>query len=287
MIFVPSTRRRLGRGFVWALAALLLGLLLPGIPVTSQTTDLPTTEAFRGIVQPVRQVTLNAPLEGVLAELRVNEGDSIAAGAPLLTMDDGVQKAMVQTGRLAADRQSDVEHARLVLAEAQIMLERIEAAFAASAANEWEVRKQRLQRDQAQAQLQSKLDDIDAAKARLRLEEERLARYTLTAPFAARVVTVQTERGATLTQRDPILTLADLSELEAVVHVAAPLYGRLTLGQAIELQADPPVTARLQARVKTLDPIIDPASQTFRCVLSIPNPEGRLPAGFTVTLRVP
>ena len=49
--------------------------------------------------------------------------------------------------------------------------------------------------------------------------------------------------------------------------------------------AGPPANGEVTAVLDTIDPVIDPASQTFRCVFTIDNREARMPAGFTVSME--
>ena len=89
-----------------------------------------------------------------------------------------------------------------------------------------------------------------------------------------------------LNETDKILILADLDPLEAQLNLPVQMYGKLTVGETYTLVADDLIGGELKGRLKTISPIIDTASQTFRCVFSIPNPGLRLPAGFTVHLKV-
>ena len=118
-----------------------------------------------------------------------------------------------------------------------------------------------------------------------RLEEQRRARYDIRAPFDGTVISILSEAGAMLSETDRILGLAQLDPLEARLNLPVELFGQLTIGQRYTLLADEPINGELVGTLKTVSPIIDTASQTFLCVFTIENPEGRLPAGFTVYLR--
>ena len=95
------------------------------------------------------------------------------------------------------------------------------------------------------------------------------------------------ESGALLTSQDPILVLVDHDTLEARVDLPAELYGELELGRTYTLIAEAPVNTELPGTLLGIEPVIDTASRTFRCVFEISNPEAKLPAGFTVFLAWP
>ncbi|MHC4107327.1 MAG: hypothetical protein ACYSTY_04490, partial [Planctomycetota bacterium] len=74
---------------------------------------------------------------------------------------------------------------------------------------------------------------------------------------------------------------------EAQLNLPIELFGSLKVGERYMLVADDPVNDELAWRLKTVNPIIDTASRTFRCVFSLDNPGAALPAGFTVRLNWP
>ncbi|MFW5682866.1 MAG: efflux RND transporter periplasmic adaptor subunit [Phycisphaeraceae bacterium] len=240
-----------------------------------------------GTAEPNRQVQLNAPVSGVLAEVVPEEGEDVTEGDVLARMDDGVQRAAVTAARLRAEQTAELRRARLAVEESEIQLERFEQAYEKEAASDWEVRRSRLQLRQAQAQLEALQEQRVLAEADLAVERARLERLTLTAPFDGRVVRRPAEPGATLSQSDPVIMLVDLDPLEAKLFLPAEMYGKLKVGERVSLRGNVPVNRRLPARVKTIDPIIDPASGTFRCVLVVDNADVSMPAGFTVTLPWP
>ncbi len=246
-----------------------------------------SVEQFRGLVYPSKQVDLTAPLGGVLKAIEVAEGENVKADRVLAQMDDAIQKVVVEAARMQWESQADIRRAQLELDEAQIMLDRIEDVAKRGAAKEWEVRRTRVQRDLAQVNYDAALRQKKLDKTSLDLELERLSRYQLKAPFDGRVIRTLAEPGATLTEIDKVLSLYALDPLEARLFLPTALYGKLQVGRRYKLSAGDPVNAELVGVLKTVDTVIDPASETFRCVFTIDNPDTKLPSGFTVHLPWP
>jgi RND family efflux transporter MFP subunit len=244
----------------------------------------PRAERLRGVVVPSQQVVLAAPVDGILAEVLVEEGQFVAADQKLLRMDDAVQRLAVEAARLRAESEAPLRSARLAVEEAAILVQRMEEAFAKDAASEWELRRMKLQQEQAQAEYDATLEQQALAQVNLRLEQQRLQRYMLSAPFDALVVRLTAEPGSTMTRGDQIASLIVLNPLEAHIFVPAEQFGRLEVGRSYPLEADAPVNRQIEGRLKTVDRVIDSASQTFRCVFEIDNPDHTMPAGFTVHL---
>lgn len=246
-----------------------------------------TDERFRGLVRPSHQVQLNAPLDGLIGSIDVEEGQSVKAGDLLAKMDDSIQKVALAAARLRAADDSEIRRQKLLLAESDIQLERMVGLEKSGAAQEWEVRRTRLQRDATAAALESAEAQKRLAEENVRLEESRLLRYELRAPFDGTVVRIDTEAGATLTNRDPILTLFNFDPLEAVMFLPVDLYGKLKPGADYRFAAEAPVDRELTGKLKTVEAVIDSASRTFRCVFTIQNSDHSLPAGFTLRLIWP
>jgi RND family efflux transporter MFP subunit len=264
---------------VAAIACVLLGL---GLVVSA------SAEPVEGLVKPSRQVTLGAPLDAIVAEVPVEESQAVTADQVVARMDDELQKVRLASAELQASSEAAVREAELVLAEAQIMLDRAEQAAASDAASEWEVRRAKLQRDQSAAGLDDTRDRLAVARVNVELERELLRKYTLRAPFDGVVLRRHAEAGATLQRGGEIVTLVALDPLEAEFYVPTSFFGALTVGQPVTVGLDADIArwferSAVDGTIKTIDPVSDPASRTFRVVVTIPNPDG-LPAGFSAFL---
>ncbi len=82
----------------------------------------------------------------------------------------------------------------------------------------------------------------------------------------------------------PLITIANLETLEVEMYLPMDRFGSLQVGNRVKVQAAAPVDQELTACVRSVSPVIDSASNTFRCVLLIDNHESQLPVGFSVVL---
>jgi len=251
---------------------------------SSFKSEAPATarEALHGLVVPKREVTMSAPLEGVLMRVYVEEGAIVEKGQDLAVMDERVAAASVKVARLRAEDEESVRYARLALKHAKLRLNLITKSHRAKAATEIEVYEARLIWGQAKAAFEAAIRVKAIATAALDLEIQRLEQHKVAAPFAGRIVRVFAQPGATLTTSDPLLMIVSLTELEAQIHLPLNQLGKLREGEVYRLYADEPVGRVLKASLKMIAPMIDPASQTFRCVFTIDNSDEKLPAGFSI-----
>lgn len=233
-------------------------------------------ERLRGLVVASREVQIGAPLEGQIRHVAVRENTRVKAGDLLVQLDDDLQKEAVAIAEMAITRQ------KLRLEEAQIQVERVLELQKQDSAKDWEVRQRKLARDLEQVEL-------ERAQQALVLEKSRLSKYELRAPFDGVVVKLSPGKddGASVRQGDDILRMIMIEPLEAQMFLPLELYGELEVGRLYELQAGAPVNQKLLGKLKSHTAEVDSASETFRCVFTIDNPGGQLPAGFSVRLVWP
>ena len=205
--------------------ALLLGLATAGVLLLADARSAaqqgPGTQWFRGFVTPSRQVELATPVEEILRTLEVREGDRVEQGQVVAVLDDALQVVIVEAARLRAQSDAAVQSTALEL-------ERVrgpapdDGGLRPGAATDGEVDHVRIAALQAEAALQEAREKQALARVNLRLEEQRLARYRVRAPFDGTVLELLAESGAMLTSEDAILLLVDLDTLEAHLNLPAP-----------------------------------------------------------------
>ena len=254
----------------------------PAVPASPPQWSL--ASPTRGLVRPSQQVVLRSPLAEQLERLHVAEGDHVEAGELLAELDSREQALAVEAARFEAESQGRLRKARLMVEETIFSLERFEDLLEKEAASDLEVRRARLQKRQAEADYELAQERTEQARLQYQLQQARLRRYTIEAPFAGVVHRIHAEPGALLSGEQEIMQVIALDPLHAVVYVPVRAYGELKIGQRYRFQAGAPVNETLTGELITIDPLLDPASQSFRCVFKIANPEATLPAGFTVEL---
>lgn len=255
----------------------------------SETTPKPDPlvlgeeEILPGIVQPARDVQMAFPLDGILRKIEVSAGDSVEPNQPLAALDCRVPEAAVAAAEAEVRKKAGLESAQHDIDLAQSYLTRLQKSGARGATTEASIDEARTRLKKARTVHAAELERRDQAELNLKLEQARLAQHRLKAPFAARVTQVIAEEGAAVGSRDPVLRLVCLELLEVELHLPSRVYGRLKLGREVSLHSS--LGGVLKGKLRHVDPIIDAAMDTFRCVFEIANPGEKLPAGFAVTLR--
>lgn len=237
-----------------------------------------------GIVRPSREVAISAPLEGMLAEIRVREGQRVEQGEILAVIDNRVTQASVRVAEAAAVRTGEIRQAQEEVRFSQIHLERQQQLKAATGGSGFELLEAETRYEKAKAALQSAEQEQRRAEQTLELERARLESHNIRAPFRGEVLLLPVQPGTTLTRDDHLVTLICVDQLEVELYVPLALYGQLKVGQDYPLAAGQPVHRTVAGRLEFVAPVIDSATGAFRAVFAVENEDLKLPAGFSVHL---
>ena len=205
---------------------------------------LTTTSA----VEAERTAQVLSETSGVLTEINVREGDSVAAGKVLARVD-------------ARERRLAFQQAELRLARAEAEHDRQQRAFEQDLVAEYEYEKARFDRDLAASELET---------ARLELE-----RTEIRAPFAGRVTELLLVEGGRLEPAQHLLTLADFNTLVARLYVPERDVIGLAPGQPAVVRPESDATgAGISGRIREVSPVVDRSTGTVKVTVAIPTPAG-------------
>ncbi len=250
-------------------------------PQRSLSVDDPR---YHGIVTPSKQIVLVAPIDSILESVKFKEGDRIKEGELVAQMDDAIQRLVVEGAKLTAESTAALKIAEVALEDAKLEVQNLIDLKAQGAGNEKELRQAKVIQKQREAELQRAKEQGQLNAATLKLEQERLLRYQIKAPFDATVIDQLAEAGASLARNDHIMSLANLQTLEARISLPVWLRDQLKEGEEYTLVPIKRDYGHLKAKLTIIRPLDDPASDTHLCVFEIPNPDYKLPAGFPVAL---
>ena len=273
----PFRRRIATRGFT--LAATLLA--------TSQAFAQPGyLLGLDCVIEPSQEVALSAAVSGIIESIEVDRGDTVTRGQLLARLNSGVERASVDLARQRAESDLELTSQKEKLELAQRSLKRVDTLHSNKMISEKEQDETR-----TTAQL-AKLDyDIAAEKQRIaRLEFQRsqevLKLREIVSPLDGYVVDRFKSVGE-FVEEQPILVIAQVSPLYVEVIAPVELYRQVEVGMVADIVPEAPIGGRLQAVVKTVDPVVDAASGTFRIRLELENSDNSIPAGIACEIEFP
>jgi HlyD family secretion protein len=221
-----------------------------GIEVRAETVatrHLVATVTASGWIRPHRAVDIQSDIMGRITDLWVAEGDSVKKGQVLLRIDPTEYEAAVSRARAAvSESMARQAQTRANLMQAERSHERAQAIAARDSTL---VSRQALEEAATQVAVQRELleaatHSVAQARAAVREAENRLAKTTIRAPIDGVVTRRNVEVGETAivgTMNNPgslLLTISDLSVMEAVIRVDETDIPSLHLGDSASVEID-------------------------------------------------
>lgn len=259
--------------------AFLMGVLLamPGLALAAQPLGC--------LIEPHQVVELGSPVIGVLDRVNVDRGSSIRKGQVLAILKADVERAAADVARSRAQAEADVQAAaanrdytkqRLARSEELVKSKFISTQALDQAQTEYDVADKRL----AQAREQKRIWDREHELARAQLSQR-----SLISPISGVVVERYLSPGERVEDK-PVLKLASLNPLRVEVFMPASSFREVRPGMTARVTPDLPDAGERTAKVILVDRIVDPASNTFRVRLELPNPGNELPAGLRCKVAI-
>lgn len=238
-------------------------------------------QGFECLLEPWQVVEVRAPVDGMIATIAVNRGDTIRKGQALVVLHSDAEKLALESAAYRSRMEGQIAAARNRIDYATKKLARLEDLkkdnFLSAQAGDEALAEMRL----AESELQSAMEAREMARIEWVRTKELLALRTMTAPFAGVVVDRMLNPGDLAESgsgRKPVLKVAQIDPIRADVPLPAALFGQVKPGTKATVTS---VVGgrRFNATVRSVDRVIDAASGTFVARLEVPNPQGLVSGG--------
>jgi len=250
------------------------------VPVSvakAERADVPKEIRAVGTVEPIASVTIKPQVEGMLVDIRFEEGADVKAGDLLLQIDPrpfqaavlGAQADLLRDRALAEDAKAAAEQIQGALEKNAVSKRTAEQAAAAAAAAEATVQKD---------------------KAMLETAQLNLEYCSIHAPFDARTGKLQARRGTVVKANET--ELVQLHQIRPIrVEFAVPEQRLAEIRAAsakspLRVQVQPPGTAPVEGTLTFLDNEVDRTSGTIRLMATFPNEDRSLWPGQFVQVQL-
>ncbi len=209
--------------------------------------DLVARVSATGYLEPKRTVDISADVSGRIVELNVEEGDAVTEGDLLLVIDPARFEAAVQRAEAGlAESAARETQARGNYQQAQRDWERIRdlKSRLPEMVTETEFEISRTTAEVQKALWESATHSVEMARASLKETQDNLAKTVIRAPMSGRVTRLNVEKGETAivgTMNNPgslLITVADLSVMEAVIEVDETDVPEIAIGDSVSVSLD-------------------------------------------------
>lgn len=226
--------------------------------LTAQAQEpLLSEESIRVLLEPNIETQLMSPIVGQVVKLNATIGQPVSKNEELIRFNCDEQLAQQAI-------------AKAELASTQINLNA----------------KQRLQKLQQAGDIEVKLaaNAVEGAKARLTLEQARVARCSVKAPFHGYIVSIQTAPFQGVVQSDPLLVLVSAESPKIRFNAPAHWVGGLALKQIFQVHVDE-LDEMFEAQITAINAKLDPVSQTIEVEGIFSTPAKTLLPGMSGSAR--
>src|SRR5215217_6618304 len=205
------------------------------------------------------QVTLSSPVTERIVRLNFDDGSFVRAGQVVAVLQQGQETAQLAEVQARA-RQAEQQLGRVTQLKNRGFATRADydAQVAAAAAA-------RAQGQQVRAQIGERV---------------------ITAPFGGWVSLRNISAGAVVNQGTPIATISDVTRIKLDFPVPETVLAVIRPGQTIEAVSAAYPDQPFRGTIRTIDPVVDPATRAVTVRALIPNPDRRLRPGMMMTVGI-
>ena len=231
--------------------------LLCAAAVLSGTVSLRAAEMHAtGIVKPFIDVTLSAPVPGIVTRRNFQEGAYVKEGAVLLELDSTLERLETERRRIVRDqKRDDFEGTRKLFSTTK------------------GISKEELDKKEAEYLVASVEHDMAL---------EQLRRRQIIAPHAGVITEILLEVGEACQPYEALIQVVDTRQCYLVASIEATGGSRLRLDQKATIEIDL-VDGKtiVHGKIVFLSPLVDPASGLQKLKILFENKDGRIRPGLT------
>ncbi len=304
---IPRPKATLARSLAVATLAAAALIIAPGcnkpkaVQVQTekiQRRNLTELVMATGKVQPVTQVKISPEVAGEIIELPIKEGQKVTKGDLLLQ----IRRDLYEAGLRSAEASHKSAQAALLTAQANerkatAEFQRNSELFQRKLVSDSVFDEFKTALEVAKANVSSATQQIEIARASIKRAQEDLLKTTINAPISGTVSKLNSEvgervSGTGMMAGTDILTLADLSVMEARVEVGEVDVVLIQPGQKVRLEVDSfrdrkftGIVTQVARSAKSLGAGTQAESTKFEVRIRIQDQESFLP-GMSVTAEI-
>ena len=247
-----------------------------------------------GYVTARRSATVSAKVIGKIREVLIEEGQSVAAGEVLATIDDATEQAQLELAEAQLDAaRAELGEIRAQLTEADLNLRRARELAGRQLVSERELDAAVATAATLRARLETGQRNVAVGQRAVELRQRQLDDYVIRAPFAGVVIDKNAQPGEMISPisagggftRTGICTIVDMESLEIEVDVNEAYIQRVQAAQRVSATLDAYPDWRIPARVIAIVPAADREKATVRVRIGFVERDPRVLPDMGVKVR--
>lgn len=281
----------------------------PATQVSAQTVTVAPVQVGQvaerltatGTVQAADLLEVTPQISGLqILDVLVEEGDRVAAGQPLVILNDTelrtqIQQAQAQIEVAQAQQQqqeASLAQAQAELTEAEANLQRYQSLADQGAVSQEELDSRATEAITARESVGVAEANIASAAANVRSRRSELARLetqltftVVSAPANGIVAERPASVGDVASTSGEVVRLIRDNQLELAVEVPQAQLSQVQVGAPVQLTSSTDTTVQVDGSVQEIQPLVDPQTRTAQVIVRLPASD-RLRSGMFLTAEI-
>ncbi len=266
-----------------------------------QTGQVSARLTVSGTVQPADLLAVTPQISGLqIREVLVREGDRVAAGQPLMILDDTELRTQIQQAQAQIEvaqaqlqqQQATLSQAQARLAEADSNRQRYQSLANQGAVSREELDSRATQAVTAREDVGVARATVASAEANIRSQQSALAslqtqlsRTTVVAPLAGIVAERPASVGNVSSTSNAVVSLIQGNQLELLAEVPQAQLSQVQVGAPARVTSSTDSAIQVEGSVQEIQPLVDPETRTAKVLIRLPVSD-RLRSGMFLTAEI-
>lgn len=215
------------------------------------------------LIEPAETVELMSPIDGVIDHYEIERGDRVRRGQVVAVLEDSVEREDLGVAQSEVRRAEMEVELRSVNAEyARRTADRIAGLHAGANASEQELEQAQTEAAVAGMELERARAGAEVARSHAARAAAVLARRVLRSPIDGVVTRRPLAAGEAVDDR-AVAVIQQVDVLHVETLLPLQLFRTVRVGEPTRIRIGPPVDRIIEGTIGIVDPVVDPASETF------------------------
>jgi membrane fusion protein (multidrug efflux system) len=238
-------------------------------------------------LEAVRDVTVYAKLNAIIAELGVEEGDVVQQGKLLARLDDREIRNGFDQAKIALDQaELGVRQAEVRAQISESDYERALSLFEQKLTSQQEFDQAALATRTDNLALEDARQQLEAAEARLEATRIQLEYTTITSPISGVITVRLVDVGDRVNVNEALFTVLEFPPLWARIFVPEKSLPELRIGQSARIEVETYPDRGFEGRILRISPTVDSSSGTVKVTIQVNRPGQMLRPGMFGTVHI-
>lgn len=256
--------------------------------VQARYGSLPLSERLSGTVVAQNQVVLYPEISGKISQIHVQTGDSVAKGAPLISLEDRQYREQVEQARANFRiNQARLKQAQARYNELESQYKRTKQLSDKNLLSAQEMETIQAQYSSAEADIELAEAQLEQSHSSLQEQQDMLSKTVIRAPINGTVGQRNAEVGMQVSSNTQLFTIGDLGNLRIEVVLTDDMLNDVEVGQTVRIYTGSAQDREIiEAELSRISPFLNNVTRSTEGEIDVANDENSLRPGMFVPVDI-